>query len=51
MDEQNVTLRVENVTKRYGEFTAVEDLSFNIHAGKVFGFWVRTEQEKRQRFG
>ncbi|MDQ6787297.1 MAG: ATP-binding cassette domain-containing protein [Acidobacteriota bacterium] len=38
MDEQNVTLRVENVTKRYGEFTAVEDLSFNIKAGKVFGF-------------
>ncbi|MDQ3323841.1 MAG: ATP-binding cassette domain-containing protein [Acidobacteriota bacterium] len=38
MDEQNVTLRVENVTKRYGEFTAVEDLSFDISAGKVFGF-------------
>ncbi|HXG83070.1 MAG TPA: ATP-binding cassette domain-containing protein [Pyrinomonadaceae bacterium] len=38
MDEQNVTLRVENVTKRYGEFTAVEDLSFDIRAGKVFGF-------------
>lgn len=38
MNEQNVTLRVENVTKRYGEFTAVEDLSFDIRAGKVFGF-------------
>ena len=38
MGEQNVTLRVENVTKRYGEFTAVEDLSFSIGAGKVFGF-------------
>lgn len=38
MDEQNVTLRVENVTKRYGDFTAVENLSFNIRAGKVFGF-------------
>ncbi len=38
MNEQNVTLRVENVTKRYGEFTAVEDLSFNVRAGKVFGF-------------
>lgn len=38
MDEQNVTLRVENVTKRYGDFTAVENLSFEIRAGKVFGF-------------
>jgi len=38
MDEQNVTLCVENVTKRYGDFTAVEDLSFEIRAGKVFGF-------------
>lgn len=34
----NVTLRVENVTKRYGEFTAVEDLSFEVRAGRVFGF-------------
>jgi ABC-2 type transport system ATP-binding protein len=38
MNEQQVTLRVEDVTKRYGGFTAVEDLSFNVRAGKVFGF-------------
>ncbi|MCW5961561.1 MAG: ATP-binding cassette domain-containing protein [Pyrinomonadaceae bacterium] len=38
MNEQNVTLRVENVTKRFGDFTAVEDLSFNVKAGRVFGF-------------
>lgn len=38
MSEQNVTLRVEQVTKRFGEFTAVEDLSFNVRAGRVFGF-------------
>ncbi|MBA2620403.1 MAG: ATP-binding cassette domain-containing protein [Acidobacteria bacterium] len=38
MNEQNVTLRVENVTKRFGEFTAIENLSFNVRAGKVFGF-------------
>lgn len=38
MNEQNVTLRVENVTKRFGEFTAVDDLSFNVRAGRVFGF-------------
>ncbi len=38
MNEQNVSLRVENVTKRFGEFTAVDDLSFDVRAGRVFGF-------------
>ena len=38
MSEQNATLRVENVTKRFGDFTAVEGLSFDVKAGRVFGF-------------
>ncbi|MDQ3131133.1 MAG: ABC transporter ATP-binding protein [Pyrinomonadaceae bacterium] len=38
MTEQNATLKVENVSKRYGDFTAVEDLSFEVKAGRVFGF-------------
>jgi ABC-2 type transport system ATP-binding protein len=38
MVEENVTLRVENVTKRFGDFTAVDDLSFEVRAGRVFGF-------------
>ena len=38
MNEQNASLLVENVTKRFGEFTAVDDLSFNVRAGRVFGF-------------
>lgn len=38
MNEQKVTLRVENVTKQYGDFTAVENLSFEVRAGRVFGF-------------
>ena len=38
MSEQNVTLRVENVFKRYSDFTAVENLSFYVRAGRVFGF-------------
>ena len=33
-----VSLRVANVTKRFGEFTAVDDLSFDVRAGRVFGF-------------
>ncbi len=38
MSETEATLRLENVTKRFGDFTAVEDLSFNVRAGRVFGF-------------
>ena len=34
----DVSLRVSNVTKRFGEFTAVENLSFDVRAGRVFGF-------------
>jgi ABC-2 type transport system ATP-binding protein len=38
MSSSDITLRVENVTKRFGEFTAVADLSFEVRAGRVFGF-------------
>jgi ABC-2 type transport system ATP-binding protein len=38
MPENNITLSVENVTKRYGDFTAVDGLSFNAQAGRIFGF-------------
>src|SRR4051794_6946401 len=38
MPDSNVTLSVRNVTKRFGDFTAVEELSFDVRAGRVFGF-------------
>jgi ABC-2 type transport system ATP-binding protein len=38
MADQNVTLRVSNISKRFGEFSAVENLSFEVRAGRVFGF-------------
>ena len=38
MNGENVTLSVSGVTKRYGDYTAVEDLSFDVMAGRVFGF-------------
>ncbi len=38
MSENNTTLRVANVSKHYGEFTAVSNLSFDVRAGRVFGF-------------
>jgi ABC-2 type transport system ATP-binding protein len=38
MTDSDITLRVQNVTKRFGEFTAVDDLSFDVRRGRVFGF-------------
>jgi len=38
MSENNTTLKVENVSKHYGDFTAVNNLSFDVRAGRVFGF-------------
>ncbi len=36
-EENAVTLRLEHVTKRFDEFTAVDDLSLRVRAGRVFG--------------
>ena len=36
--DSDVSLRVSNITKRFGDFSAVEDLSFDVRAGRVFGF-------------
>ncbi|WP_071459064.1 ABC transporter ATP-binding protein [Bacillus massilinigeriensis] len=33
-----MVLKLENVTKRFGEFTAVDDLSLEIPEGEMFGF-------------
>ena len=38
MAHQSVTLSVSNVSKRFGDFTAIENLSFDVRAGRVFGF-------------
>ncbi len=31
-------VRLENITKRYGSFTAVDDLSFSVKQGEIYGF-------------
>src|SRR5947209_19063826 len=38
MTDSDVTLRVQDVTKRFGDFTAVDGLSFDVRRGRVFGF-------------
>jgi ABC-2 type transport system ATP-binding protein len=37
MDEQPA-IRAENLTKRFGDFTAVDDLDFAVSRGEIFGF-------------
>jgi ABC-2 type transport system ATP-binding protein len=32
------TVHVEGLTRRFGSFVAVDDLSFDIHAGEIWGF-------------
>ena len=36
--DTSVSLRLDHVSKSYGDFTAVDDLSLDIHRGRVFGF-------------
>jgi len=36
--DQESPIRVQNLTKRFGAFTAVDDVSFRVQAGEVFGW-------------
>jgi ABC-2 type transport system ATP-binding protein len=31
-------IKTENLTKKFGDFTAVNSISFEVHAGEIFGF-------------
>ncbi len=31
-------IEVENLTKRFGQFTAVDSISFEVKKGEIFGF-------------
>lgn len=37
MTDSDITVKLESVTKSFGEFTAVRDLSLTVRAGRVFG--------------
>src|SRR5258706_2315503 len=37
MTNENRSINVDRVTKRFGEFTAVDDLSLNVRAGRIYG--------------
>src|SRR5215211_4433351 len=37
MPDNEITVKLDHVTKSFGEFTAVRDLSLSVRAGRVFG--------------
>ena len=47
MDDRMIVF--ENVTKKYGEKTAISDLSFTVKKGNFSVIWGQTEQEKRHQ--
>ena len=38
MIAERSTIVIENLVKRFGEFTAVDEVSFVVHPGEIFGF-------------
>lgn len=36
--EMDTVIKVENLTKRFGNFTAVDNISFEVKRGEIFGF-------------
>ncbi len=37
-DASDIAIEAQNLTKKYGNFTAVDDVSFRIRRGEIFGF-------------
>lgn len=37
-DDQDIAIEAQNLTLRFGDFTAVKDVSFRIRRGEIFGF-------------
>ena len=38
MEKSGYVIEVEHLTKRFGSFTAVDDISFDVRRGEIFGF-------------
>ncbi|MBO5209567.1 MAG: ABC transporter ATP-binding protein [Lachnospiraceae bacterium] len=38
MEKQKYAISIQNLTKRYGKYRGVSDLSLNVEAGDIFGF-------------
>lgn len=38
MTDNDITISIRNLTKRFGSFTAVDHISFDVRKGEIFGF-------------
>ena len=38
VSDSEVLVRARGLTKRFGDFTAVDDIDFDLHRGEAFGF-------------
>jgi ABC-2 type transport system ATP-binding protein len=38
LNNNNHSIEVKNLTKKFGKFTSVDNISFDVHEGEVFGF-------------
>jgi ABC-2 type transport system ATP-binding protein len=38
MNKDNIVIETKELTKRFGNFTAVDNISFNVYEGEIFGF-------------
>ncbi len=38
MNPQTIAIQADHLTRRFGKFTAVDDVSFTINYGSIFGF-------------
>jgi len=38
LENQNIAIKAENITKTFGDFIAVDHLSFEVKKGEIFGF-------------
>lgn len=38
MNTEEAVIKTEKLTKRFGDFTAVDEITFDVHKGEIFGF-------------
>ena len=42
-------ISIKNITKRFGEFEAVKDLSIEVKNGEIYGLWDQMAQGNLRR--
>jgi ABC-2 type transport system ATP-binding protein len=48
MENKEIVIQAQGLTKRFGDFIATNAITFEVYKGEIFGFWEPMGQEKRQ---